>query len=322
MLTRYVDVDAMELLGIDLGSTRIRVALSDQVRGKARLRAIGARDLGEQSWLEDGHGLDFAAAILEQLVRELGLRKRQCVTALGEPHASVRTVRFPKMSWIERRRAARFEVMQNVRQGIVRIHPLDRRTGTYAVAIAQEDVVRRHAELLRKAGLRLLAIDHDAYAFARALPEFDAVADVGYERMRLHVGMGDGVASWTAECGGKYVTSGIASDLSIDFESAERRKRILGTSGAGESAREVCVRELCAMIERVQVRGSAIAQLALVGNAARLPGFAREIAERTSLKVEVPLTPLLRAAGFADDVLVAASPDWTLAAALSTWRAA
>jgi Tfp pilus assembly PilM family ATPase len=309
-------------LGIDLGTTRVRVALSElTLERKARLRAIASRDLPDPAWSKGGKALDFAAMILEQLVREMGLRTRTCVTALGSPDTTLRTVQFPKMSWLERRKAARFEIQREATGSVVRLHPLDRRAGIFAVASVQPSSVRGHTELLRKAGLRLVGIDHDAFALHRALPEFDAIADVGYETIRLHAFLDKSAVSWSVKSGGNGVTGAIAADLAIDSASAERRKRILGTAGAGAAAFGALVRELGALVDRA-IGHRKLDRLAVVGNGARLPGFSEEVADRTGVSVEFPVSRLLRAGGFAEDVLLAASSDWTLAAALSEWAVA
>jgi Tfp pilus assembly PilM family ATPase len=311
----------LQALGVDLGTTRVRVAMSEiTMEKKTRLRAIASRDLPDPDWSHGGRALDFAAMIVEQLVRELGLRKKECVTALGCPSATLRTVAFPKMGWRERRHAARFEVAWSP-PNVLRVHPVDRRTGLFAVATVDARVMKRQNELLRKAGLRLIAIDHDAYALGRALPGYDAVADIGYETMRLHVVAGGSAYSWHAEAGGNSVTQAIAADLGLDAESAERRKRILGTTGAGASSLGACARELCALLDRASGYRN-VRSVALVGNGARLPGLATEIAERTRLRVDVPVAEALLDGGFSDEVLQVAAPDWTLAAALSGWQAA
>lgn len=315
-------------LGVDIGSTRVRIAVGERrSESRYRLCAVASRDLPDGMWRDGGSSFEFAVMVVEELLRELNPRVKECVTAIGAPYATLRTVHFPKMSWLERKRAARFEIMQgSVYSGdskaAVRVHPIDRRAGLFAIAMVDGTVLRRHVELLRKTGLRVVAVDHDAYALNRSLPEFDAVADIGYEQMRLHVYRHGGVASWATACGGSSVTQGIAADLSIDLESAERRKRILGVSGAGESACEVCVRELSGLLDGARRRGHRIARVALVGNGARLPGFAASVGERSGICAELPVANVLRTAGMSDEVLCTASPDWTLAAALAGWNAA
>lgn len=309
-------------MGVDLGTTRVRVAASERdALGKLRLCAIASRDLPEGRWRDGGNALELAAVVLEQLIKELGLRERTCVTAVGAPEAVVRVVAFPKMTWLERKRSARFELLGEGRPGTVRVHPLAE-PGLFALGNADDGLLKRHNELLRRARLRLAAIDHDGYALMRTLPGYDAIADIGHDNMRLHAHSREGLLSFCSQAAGRFVTAEIATELSIDYESAERRKRIIGTSGAGESALARCTDELRALLERAQARGCAVSRLALVGNGARISGFADAIARRSKITADVPVAPVLRAADFSEDVLRIGSPDWTLAAALSGWRAA
>ncbi len=319
-------MNRLQPLGIDIGSTRVRVAVSEcSIERRLRLRAIASRDLPFESWREGGNELELAAAILEELLSELGARKRECVAAVGAPYASLRIMRFPTMSGIERMRAARFEMVQDnapEQRSVVRLHPVDRHAGLFAVAMIAAAVLKRHVEVLRKAGLRVLAVDHDACALGRILPDFDIIADVGRDCMRLHVFRDMGVTSWTAALGGASVTQRIAADLSIDEENAERRKRILGAAGAGEAALGALALELSGLLGKARAVGGRVARVALVGNGARLPGFAELVERHVGVSVEFPVATLLQTAEISDDVLRTAAPDWTLAAALSGWAAA
>jgi Tfp pilus assembly PilM family ATPase len=80
--------------------------------------------------------------------------------------------------------------------------------------------------------------------------------------------------------------------------------------------------ELSAMLGDAQGSGAKIARLALVGNGARLPGLAERVEQCTGVSVELPVAALLRTSEISDEILRVASPDWTLAAALSGWAAA
>ena len=85
-------------LGVDLGSTRVRIALVEASReGSVRIRAIVARDLPDAavSMLEIEQPA-LVAAVLEEMLDEIGSRQRHCVLALGAPACTLRIVRFPK----------------------------------------------------------------------------------------------------------------------------------------------------------------------------------------------------------------------------------
>ncbi len=312
-------------LGVDIGATRIRVAVAERRKhGAIRLLAIASRERGDAT---DAERDDVTIMILEDLSRELGLRQRECVSALGSPRATLRSVRFPKMSWFERRSAARFDVLGEYGEPAgtctrVRLHSIDRASGLFAVGAVDDAEVRRQISILRKARLRVAGIDHDACALRRVLSHLDAVVDIGHETVRVHAFLQEPPISWTAGVGGVDVTRCIATELAIDVASAERRKRILGVAGAGESARESCVEAICSLIEEARASGMRLSEIGFIGNGARLPGVMESVAERTRARVEIPVSALLRTANMSDEALSAGSPDWTLAAALTTWRAA
>jgi type IV pilus assembly protein PilM len=316
-------------LGIDLGATRVRIALGEANRaGLARIRAVVARDVPDDAVSPfDVEQPALVAAVLEEMLDEIGSRERRCVLAIGAPACTLRMVRFPKMSWAERLRAARFEAQRfagwdlEEDGSIVRTHPLDRASGTYAVGATRTASIDSRVTTMKLAGLRPVAIDHDALAMRRMFPDCDAIVDVGAERSSVHVFGGSGPISLSTQSGGASITRGIAAELSIDGPTAERRKRILGCAGAGVSAREEVVASIASLIDRARARAT-INRIVLTGNGARLPGFAHDLGEATSAITEAPVAEILHTGAYPEDVVRAAAPDWTLAASLAIWSVA
>ena len=308
-------------LGVDHGSSRLRIAVCETNGTSTRVKAVAARDLPQA--IDDD--AIVGGALFEEMLGELGVRERRCVTAVGAEDATLRTMTFPTMTWGERLRAARYEASRfapswQTEGARVRVHPVDASAGTYAIGVVRETAVARRAALVRSARLRLIAVDFDGFALRRVIDAVDAVLDVGSDRSTLHVYAGS-TASYHVAAGGACVTRTIASDLSIDEGSAERRKRILGVAGAGTAGRDELVRALAATIETARTR-TPIARVALVGNGARLPGLSAELERATGATIDAPVAEILHGAGYPDDVLRTAAPDWTLAAALTTWSVA
>jgi Tfp pilus assembly PilM family ATPase len=308
-------------LGLDLGTSRVRVAKAVLERGSTvRIVAVTARDIATTS-------ADVIGTIVEELAREVGGRERRCVTSMGAPEAIVRTIQFPPMTWTERRRAARFEARRFVPWDVdalptrVRLCAVDSRQRLFAVAAIREHDIEAKLHVIRDAGLRSIAIDHDGIALRRALPLGDAIVDIGAERSTVHVYEEAMPRSLAIGLGGKNVTVGIAADLGIDQATAERRKRILGQAGAGADACDSIVRALAQAIERMRTR-MPIAGVTLTGNGARLPGLAAALELATGVSAAIPISPLLDNGSYADDVLRAAGPDWAMAAGLASWGAA
>ena len=305
-------------LGVDIGKTRIRVAAAIRTSSGAP-EVVG---VASSEMPEDG---EFAAAVLEDLRRELGTRERRCVLSLPASGGVLRVVRFPEMSDSEWRNAARFESERfapwNTKEiaTVVRAHWINVRDGLVAIGVAREDALRSRVTCACRAGLSVSGVDHDACAMRRAFPFADAVLDVGCESSSLHVFSASGPISVTIPAGGSLVTAGICRDLGIDSTAAERRKRILGTAGAGEAARDAFVARVDAAVTEVREHNP-IRRLAMTGNGARLPGLAEALEATTGAMVDVPVSDLLRVPAYPDDVARSAAPDWTLAASLAAWE--
>jgi Tfp pilus assembly PilM family ATPase len=306
-------------LGIDIGTTRLRIALAEQGRGgDVRLRAVAARDVEDEAQIP---------VALKEMRSEIGSRERRCVSAFGTPDVALTEVTLPRMMWAERKRAARFEAPRfagwNVEDEptLVRVHSIDSDAGRYAIGTVRRETLERRLTSLRRAGLRARAIDHDALALRRVLPEGDAIVDIGSMRSRVHVFFEDGFRSWDIASGGDGVTRGIASDLNIDAATAERRKRIVGSGGAGIAARNELVAAIARTIDRARER-RLLERVFLCGNGARLPGFARALAAAIDCTIELPVPQVLQTGTYPPDVIRAAAPDWTLAAGLALWSAA
>ena len=313
-------------LGIDLGSSRLRVAYAERDRaGRPHVVAVAARDV--EISLDTDADIDAAAAIVNELARETGAGVRSAVVAIPPSEATIRVVHFPKMRWGERRRAAAFEAerfagwdVKSVRT-LVRVHSVNRAERLHAVGAVREAALFARLRVLKRAGLRPAGVDYCAYALRRAFPQADAVLDVGFRRSVLYGFATDGPLAAALPGGGEFVTGAIGAALSIERHVAERRKRILGTAGAGEEARGELASQAAAAIGKLRA-SIPVRRIAMTGNGARLCGFAADVESATQALVEVPVTDLLQGGPYPDDVVRAAAPDWAMAAALASWGAA
>lgn len=311
-------------LGIDIGTTRLRVVEAAHAEHGARIRAVAVREVSPGAFTPGALAdPNYIAALLEDALAEIGTRERRCVCAVGEPDALLRGVHLPKMTSIERERAARFEAQRfidyPVEEAVVRIHRLDRSSGTWALGIARASSLIARIGVLRAAGLKPVAVDHEACALARALPGFDAIVDIGHQRTSVHlVTEQQTPVTLQAYNGGADVTRAIERELSLDGRTAEKRKRILGTAGAGERARAALSSDIAALIHNARA-AHPISRVALVGNAARLAGLASELESATGARCEIPVSDALRGDAYPDDVIRSSATDWTLAAGLAFW---
>lgn len=311
-------------LGIDIGATRVRVVHAEQTVYGPRIRGVAVREVMRTSTFGEPTHAEYLAALIEDALAELRTRERRCVCAIGEPDALLRSLSLPKMTSIERERAARFEAQRlvdyPVAEAVVRIHPLDATGGVWALGVARSSAIVTKNATMRAARLKVLAIDHEACALSRALPGFDAIADIGHQRTSLHVMTGHTPVTLQAYNGGADVTQAIERDLSLDSQTAEKRKRILGTAGAGERARAALTSDIAGLIQSAR-SSHLIRRIALVGNSSRLAGLSGDLEAATGALCELPVSDVLRCGEYPEDVIRSSAPDWTLAAGLALWSA-
>lgn len=309
-------------LGIDIGATRVRVVEAEHTVHGPRIRAVAVREVTQSVSPGGLAHAEYVAALIEDALAELGTRERRCVCAIGEPDALLRPLNLPKMTSLERERAARFEAQRfvdyPVEEAVVRIHPVNAAAGVWALGVARSSAVVMRNAVMRAARLKALALDHEACALARALPGFDAIIDAGHQRTSLHIMTDHTPVTLQAFNGGADVTRAIERELSVDGQTAEKRKRILGTAGAGERARASLTSDIAALIQNAR-SAHAISRVALVGNSARLPGLTADLESATGALCELPVSDILRGGEYPEDVIRSSAPDWTLAAGLAMW---
>jgi Tfp pilus assembly PilM family ATPase len=309
------------ILGVDVGASRLRVACGEWIPGRGvAIRAVAARDVVDDAGSDAEFG-EIHAILLEEALSDLAVRRGACVAALGIPYAEIRLLNLPKMGHAERRRAALLALSDpqfDTRNRLTRLHPVSAATGAIAAATVDRDALEARLRVLRFAGLRVKGVDYDGCALGRVFCEYDAVLDIGLRVTRLHA-FRDGVpVTWMLNVGGAAITSAVAADLSVDLASAEKRKRILGIAGAGESALDAIVEAVsraCNAARSAQERWS---RVAMVGNGARLPGLAERLSAALNVRVTLPIPELMRSAASAE-TLASVAPDWALACALTTW---
>jgi Tfp pilus assembly PilM family ATPase len=289
------------------------------------LRGVAVRNLPRASGPASADADAVCARLLAEALGELEVHERRCVCALGEPFAILRSVRFPPMSRWERERAARFEAARHIgyplAEAAVRIVAIDASDARWALGVVRERELRRRCQLLECAGLRVVGVDHEAYALRRAFPSADAILDVGHAMSRFYAYGGDLPYGIALEAGSAGFTAAIGRALDIDLAGAERRKRLVGMAGAGESSLEAFVNDVARAIRTARSRGAAdVQRIALSGNGARLAGLAERLRRDTGCDVELAsqIAPVSGSA-YPADVVRAHAPDWSLAIGLALW---
>jgi len=305
-------------LGIDLGTSRIRIARVERRPDGPFLREVVTIDL------EPGLGVADVAARLRATLVEREIVERRCIASVGEPDAQLHAVAFPPMNARERERAARFEAARYVdyppAEAVVRTIPLPGPGGMHLIGITRAGRLERTLAILRGAKLRPLTVDHEAFAYRRAFPYAQVVVDVGASATRFYA-YGEGAPICMTIAGGAQTfTTAIAQALGIDAATAERRKRTIGLSGAGETELTAFAQSVGRALLAARNRGMIDAQrIVLVGNGARLSGLADRLERDTGCSADVATDLGIERSAYPEDIARASAPDFAHAAGLARW---
>ncbi len=299
-------------LGIDLGSSKLRMTYAVATPEGPRIEAVTSRERS------DGYTDEWIATMLEEMRIDIGARTRSCSMALGSEESSIDAMTLPNITYRERLAAANIEALRRYpdsKSRLVRLFATEV-PGRYALATAERSAVLKRRSIAAKAGLRLSFLGIDGMVWHRFSRQQTVVVDIGTSSTRIHI---TDLGIPKIHCypvGGKAVTGEIARELSIDERSAEQRKRILGSAGSGEKL----IGALAAWIgERFEPSNSSTeASVLLVGNGSRLPEIRRLLADRISARRWLAACNEFERSRYPEDIRRAAFSDWALSIALAS----
>ena len=129
-------------LGVDIGTTRLRIALAHVTARGPCVTAIATRDIPPNAATSgEVRDPDFVSVLVEDALAELQTKERRVVCAIAAPDASLWHVTFPRMGSLERERAARFEAQRYVEypieEAVVRVHALDTARSLWSLGVAR-----------------------------------------------------------------------------------------------------------------------------------------------------------------------------------------
>lgn len=329
-------------IGLDIGSSAVRAAeiLMEGKRGRlVRFAQVGLpADAVVEGEVRDQPAV---SAALKRLWAEGGFSGRSVVLGVSSQRAMVRVIEMPAIQGKELRSALRYEI------GDLLPIPLDQAVYDFAVlgpgrpsadggettqvlvVVAQKDIVRDEIAVVRRAGLRVRAVDASALGLLRAVPApegeeaLDAVVSLGAQLVVVAIRQGRvprfvRTATVTAESE-EAARAGAPARVGV----SQGRERPDGQNGSSKVVHPV-VEEVRSSIEYFlsHAQGAQLRTVQLTGGGARRDG----LADRMTTVLGIPVVPCTldlafeaSALGLDDAQLDEASWRWATAAGLALW---
>lgn len=235
----------MNIFGLDIGSTSIKMAQLEKSGKQFRLVAAGlaATPLPGLNTTTNDDFVTVASA-LKKLHQEAKLTTKKVVLSLPEAEIFTRIIEMPPMSESELVQAIPWEAEQYIPRPLSEVS-LDWRviskgeTGKemgrmkiFLVA-APNALIEKYMKLMKLAGFEVVAAETEMIAAARALVTTDApptmILDLGAKTTDLGiVSKGQVVFTRSTPTAGEALTRAIASSLALEVGQAEEYKRAYG----------------------------------------------------------------------------------------------
>ncbi len=234
------------LVGLDIGSTYIKVAQVKEGRSKAKLVGFGLKPLPPETIVDRQimNSKDVAKAIRE-LWAEKKIKQKEVAISISGHSVIIKKIEMPLMRGEELEEQARWEAEQYIPYNIndveldyqvLQRRPAESQMDLLLVAAKKEEI-NEYLDVVSQAGLKAVIMDIDAFAMQNAwelnygndVKGTVALVDIGASLTRLNI-VRDGITMFIRDIGngGKALTTEIQKELGITFEEAESYK--VGTS--------------------------------------------------------------------------------------------
>lgn len=267
------------VIGLDVGTAAVRAAEIRFSRGGPALVRFGQVALTPGAVVA-GEVVDAAAVsvAIKRLWREAGFKGKRVVTGVAGQRVVARTTEVPAMSDADIRSSLPFQVQELIpiplEEAVIDHQVLEPVIGDdgserlrILVVAAHRDLLRSLLAALEGAGLSAARVDLIPFALIRSLHAagFDELAEDGDgATAEALVDIGGGVTNVVVHehgvprflrsltTGGVELTAAIATDLDVDYESAESLKRRVDDDEEAVHARQVMTVALAPVLDEIR----------------------------------------------------------------------
>ena len=257
------------LVGVDIGSSSIKVCQLKDVRGKRTLVRFGYHPLPPQT-IVDGHVMNTAAVLegLNALFTQLKIKRREVALAVSGHAVIIKRITLPLMSPAELDEQIDWEAEQQIPYDIkdvqidyevLRSRSEQGQMDVLLVA-AKKDEINDTAQVAREAKLKPVVIDVDAFTVQNTfevnygLPKEGTIAliNIGATLTTINI-LSAGIPAFTRNIinGGNAITEEIQKRLGISWEEAETYKTGAAGYSGGDHYRSVVPSEVPQIVKQV-----------------------------------------------------------------------
>ena len=309
-----------QLVGLDIGSSGIKLVQLKENRGRYVLQKFGFKPL-EPEVIVDGTVMDEGQVVsaIKALFDELNVKVKQVAVSISGHAVIIKKISLPPMPDDELEGQVKLAAEQyipfDINEVNIDFHVLPPSEGdgsgeaemSVILVAAKKDKINELTELVKGAGLLPLVMDVDAFAienmhainYPMSQEETTALVNVGASVMNINI-VSKGTSLFTRDIpiGGNRYTESIQRDQGLSYEEAEQLKKDGKPSGnnqaaAAQSVIESVNAEVASEIARTidyyksTAAEGEVQQVLLCGGGAQVSGLVKQLRDRMHAVVEV-----------------------------------
>jgi len=242
-----------EVVGIDIGSSSVKVVQLKDNKGSLQLLNIGIFPLPPEA-IVDNTLMDSSAiaSAIKNLVSTLGIKIKDVVCSISGNSVIIRKIVLPAMSQEELEEQISWEAEQyipfdindvNMDFQILSPDSNDPSKMNVLLVASKKDIINDYVSVFNEAGMHLSVVDVDAFAVQNAFEanhdysseDIIALINIGASIMNINV-IKDGITLFTrdVQMGGNLYTEEIQKQIGFSSEEAETGKMLANETANGQ----------------------------------------------------------------------------------------
>ncbi len=306
------------LLGLDIGSSSIKLVQLTQARGRLKLERFGIMHLPPEL-IVDGTIMDSGSVVetIKELFEDQKTKIKDVALSVSGHSVIVKKIMLPPMSEDELEESIKWEAEQyipfdinDVNMDFQILETTEGQDGKGQMSVllvaVKKDKLTEYTSLVNEAGLTPVVMDVDAFALENMFclnydvhaEEVVALVNIGASVMNINI-LKNGQFTFTRDIsiGGNRYTEAIQKELSVGYDQAEEAKKggaVAGVDpGSMETILQVVHSEAASEVARsfdyfrTTSVNESISKVILSGGTAKIPGFAEFLSGKLEVPVEI-----------------------------------
>ncbi len=307
-----------QLVGLDIGSSAIKVAQLKESKGRYFLQKFGVKSL-EPEVIVDGTVMDEGrvVAAIQELFEETNIKNKHVAVSISGHAVIVKKISLPPMPDEELEGQVKLAAEQYIPFDINEVNidfhvlppdPSSDGQGDMAVILvaAKKDKINELTELVKTAKLIPMVMDVDAFAienmhginYPLAQEETTALVNLGASVMNVNITRA-GASLFTRDIplGGNRYTEAIQREMGLSFDEAEESKKKEGggeSSGMSvgtvlDSVNAEVASEIARTVDYFKTSGANadLNRVLVCGGVAKAKGLIQQLSDRMQVPVEM-----------------------------------